>query len=150
MYVRRRQALVASEGFVMPGADIVQVTADRMATLLSGGYGERARRIPQRIRDEVISRDAGRCVRCGEPGIEIDHIDGPTAVLGNLQLLCVACHRVKTDAAIVPAILTDDQVALVDLVAKRVISSMPLLPCDDSDWAKTWRSWVRDGGTINS
>ena len=47
VYVRRRQALVASEGFVMPGADIVQVTADRMATLLSGGYGERARRIPR-------------------------------------------------------------------------------------------------------
>ena len=144
VYVQRRAALVSVEGFQMPDADIVRVAADRIATLLSGGYGERARRIPQRVRDAVTARDGGRCVQCGEPGVEIDHKDGPDYALENLQLLCRACHRVKTDAAMVPAILSEDKVALLNVLARRVISPRPLAPCDDSDWTKTWRSWVRD------
>lgn len=49
------------------------------------------------IRKRVIRRDAGRCVACGAPGTDVDHIiPGADHNLGNLQLLCRDCHQTKT------------------------------------------------------
>ncbi len=59
----------------------------------------------QRIRKQVIVRDDGKCkacgVVCGGPRqAQVDHIQphnlGGTDALDNLQLLCLACHGVKT------------------------------------------------------
>lgn len=58
------------------------------------------------VRQAVLSRDGGRCVRCGSDELlQIDH-RRPTYMGGldeidNLQTLCRSCHRKKTseDAA---------------------------------------------------
>jgi 5-methylcytosine-specific restriction protein A len=46
-------------------------------------------------------RDRMRCRKCGQPGIQVDHIievaDGGTWDLDNLQTLCELHHRLKTE-----------------------------------------------------
>lgn len=51
------------------------------------------------LRRRVITRDRGRCVQCGAPGTDVDHIThGDDHRLANLQLLCHPCHNTKTQA----------------------------------------------------
>ncbi|MGZ0151886.1 HNH endonuclease [Kribbella sp. WER1] len=58
----------------------------------------------QRIRAQVIRRDHGLCVVCGEPGEEVDHIVPKhpphygTDDMANLRLLCRECHAPKSKA----------------------------------------------------
>lgn len=57
---------------------------------------------------QVVATYGPDCARCGQPGTEIDHIielqDWPDDYtrdaedIGNLQLLCHACHVIKTNA----------------------------------------------------
>lgn len=69
------------------------------------------RRLPdaewQRLRRQVVRRDAGICQACQSDGraafgVEVDHIcplwEGGSDRLSNLQLLCRRCHREKTIA----------------------------------------------------
>jgi 5-methylcytosine-specific restriction endonuclease McrA len=52
----------------------------------------------RRQRKLALRRDRYRCVRCGLAGkLEVDHVDGNARNddLGNLQTLCVNCHRDK-------------------------------------------------------
>lgn len=59
--------------------------------------------IPQEVRRAVYLRDGGRCVNCGSTfDLQYDHIL-PVALGGattaeNLQLLCSACNREKSDS----------------------------------------------------
>ena len=142
---RQRQSdLERMTGFEEPTSDILEAASTRMMMLLSGGYGERVRRIPKTLREQVVAREDGRCIRCGEPGTEIDHVAGPSPELDNLQLLCDACHKDKTRAGIVRGRLSDDQIVLVKLVAARVLSDRPLLACDGLDWKTVWRAWLAE------
>lgn len=51
----------------------------------------------QRIRRLVIARDGGRCVFCGAPGTDVDHIYSSTDHRPeNLRLLCRHCHMRRT------------------------------------------------------
>ena len=58
---------------------------------------------PRKVRAAVIARANGKCEKCAaavKPGaFEIDHIleaeYGGDATLGNAQLLCLPCHKVK-------------------------------------------------------
>jgi len=56
----------------------------------------------RRLRQIVINRDLGLCVKCNEPGEDVDHIepaqDKPELfwAMDNLQLLCKRCHTRKT------------------------------------------------------
>jgi 5-methylcytosine-specific restriction endonuclease McrA len=49
----------------------------------------------------VKARDSGRCVLCGDFGFEVDHIvprsRGGGHGLPNLRLLCISCHKQKSD-----------------------------------------------------
>ena len=68
---------------------------------LAGG-GERDRQIPQDVKDRVWRRDQGRCVQCGSRDrLEFDHIipfaKGGANTYRNVQLLCEACNREKSD-----------------------------------------------------
>lgn len=99
----------------------------------SMSYPAAARQLRPTVRQEVTDRDGGRCVRCGEPGTEIDHIDGSSPELANLQLLCTTCHRAKTEAGMVPA--SAEHVAFVtELMYGRVAPDVPVLLCDDDAW----------------
>lgn len=65
-------------------------------------YASRAWRI---VREFVVKRDFGLCVRCGEPGEIVHHkkyltpknIDNPNISLNvdNLELLCRKCHAAE-------------------------------------------------------
>ncbi len=114
--------------------DVNYAVSIRLAHLQSGGYDERSRRLPANVRVEVMTRDKGLCVKCGAPGVEIDHIEGPSGVLDNLQLLCTNCHRGKTGKQLVPA-SEEERTAVAELYARRVIPPTPLLLADDEhEW----------------
>ena len=53
------------------------------------------------LRSQVLKRDQDKCVKCGKPAEEVDHIKeiwegGPEFDLANLQSLCHDCHVAKT------------------------------------------------------
>lgn len=51
----------------------------------------------QQLRREVLYRDGGQCVFCGNKATDVDHIDphGPHDV-DNLRALCHHCHMSRT------------------------------------------------------
>ena len=54
-----------------------------------------------KTRRQALDRDGSRCVKCGAPAVEVDHIieiaiGGPEFDLHNLQSLCDSCHKEKT------------------------------------------------------
>lgn len=103
----------------------------RAAFMLSGGYPSSERRITNTTRAAVKERDGGRCVQCGAPGTEIDHVAGSSSDLSNLQLLCTGCHRDKTAASLVPA-TAESQAILKAFERERVLPTVPVLFCDDN------------------
>lgn len=56
-------------------------------------YGRNAWR---RLRSTALARDGGRCVECGAPASEVDHIVpvslGGADDIANVRSLCHACH----------------------------------------------------------
>ncbi|GAB1641410.1 HNH endonuclease [Krasilnikovia sp. MM14-A1259] len=104
----------------------------QIAHLLAGGYAKNARRLPAGVRAQVIRRAEGCCQSCGDAGTEIDHIDGDSPRLANLQLLCPRCHQGNTASRRIPA--TADQADVIDnLEVERVQPAEPTLLCDDED-----------------
>jgi hypothetical protein len=61
-----------------------------------GGYTLPGKVPSRKLRAEVVARDEGRCRTCGAVGTEVDHVDGRSSTLENLQLLCHTCHEEKT------------------------------------------------------
>ena len=78
--------------------DVAEAIRIRLAHVMAGGYPKQARRIPPKIRAAVTARDNGQCRACGGSGTEIDHINGSSQALENLQLLCDPCHNKKNHA----------------------------------------------------
>ena len=59
--------------------------------------------IPSEVRREVWRRDGGCCVKCGSrKNLEYDHIvpisKGGSNTARNIELLCEACNRAKSDS----------------------------------------------------
>ncbi|HYX72751.1 MAG TPA: HNH endonuclease, partial [Nitrososphaera sp.] len=81
-----------------------EVIQKRLAFAYSekGYYDEKARHLSPSIRRKVIERDKGLCKECQAIGGEIDHIDGDSDDMSNLQLLCRDCHNQKTKARMIP------------------------------------------------
>jgi hypothetical protein len=108
-------------------------------------YDEHARHLTPAQKAAIRKRDNGLCVQCGRPGAEIDHIDGSSDDLANLQLLCLDCHDAKTRQAM--TMITDpaERAAIVALhaeLADRIDSPKPRRACDNEQaWAKAWRTW---------
>ena len=109
----------------------------RLAHILGGGYAKDQRRLSPEVRAAVIDRDGGRCRLCGAEGTEIDHIESSSPDLANLQLLCRACHRSKTEQMLEPA-PPEARLARAGLWS-RVEASQPLRLCDDQKaWPEVW------------
>jgi 5-methylcytosine-specific restriction endonuclease McrA len=58
--------------------------------------------IPSTVRREVWRRDEGKCRKCGSrKNLEYDHIipvaEGGSNTARNIELLCEACNRAKSD-----------------------------------------------------
>lgn len=120
----------------------------RLAHIAAGGYDKKSRRIPLETRSEIFVRAGGFCVKCGQPGDEIDHIDGPSPAPHNLQLLCHSCHNVKTNeriVAVTPDSLNFDELkSFYENFWTSVRSDTPLRPChDEVGWASAWRGYLK-------
>ena len=72
---------------------------------VSNGQGY-YRYVPKATRLEVFARDEQTCQSCGAPATDIDHIEGGSAELENLQALCAKCNRQKMLSNLVP--ITDE------------------------------------------
>lgn len=118
--------------------DVREAVQTRVAFLLAGGYGKTSRRLNKSIRAAVRARDRGLCRHCEKPGEEIDHVNGDSPELDNLQLLCKACHHAKTTERM--RLATDEQKRAVDaLYATRVLQEAPVFMADDEvEWQRTW------------
>lgn len=137
-----RQKAAEWRGQQMP-EDIRYALRIKIAHALNGGYDEDARRLPADTRQAVHNRDRSRCVLCGAPGTEIDHIDGPDSSLTNLRLLCTPCHRTVTEAHLRP-VTESRHLELRDAIITRINSPEPIRPCDEPNW--NWRAWCRTHG----
>ncbi len=109
-----------------------------------GGYPAAQRELKPEIRATVIERDGGKCVFCGNPGTEIDHILTGSPELDNLQLLCHDCHMRKSQENLRP-IEAGSQAELVwQEIMARIHAPEPLRVCDDEiGWATTWRELAK-------
>lgn len=129
--------------------DVLEAIRIRLAHIMAGGYHKQERHIPPDVRQVVIARDKGRCCICGQPGTEIDHIDGSSSKLENLQLLCNRCHNKKTHANIVEVHAGDKGYETIkakyDLFWERVETRHPMRICDDEeDWKGLYRTYMAE------
>ncbi len=96
----RYAAVIDNYGSSLTRQQVEDVIAGRKKFQPSGSRlheaaGQYSRCIPARLRAEVLSRDGGRCLKCGSTvDLHIDHILpvslGGLTILGNLQTLCSA------------------------------------------------------------
>lgn len=122
-------------------ADIKNALEIKLAVILGGGYPRKAREIADSTREEVIAREKGLCRICGKPGSDVDHIEGSSSSLDNLQYLCRDCHNKKTRSRFtkITAATHPKEWAKREMLLGRVKSPHPLRICDQSDWDKLWR-----------
>lgn len=118
----------------------------RMAFLNSSylGEGGYTRNLSPEIRALIWERDNGKCVKCGKPGAQVDHIHGDSDEPENLQLLCLDCHHGKTNAAM-RAVSPQESLILGLMwaeIAERIDAAIPIRPCDNEQtWGKFWNRY---------
>ena len=123
--------------------DVQDASRIRLAFLAIGGYGALGRYLSTQTRGAVRERANGLCQKCGQPGVDVDHIAGSSPELDNLQLLCKACHKEKTAENLVPAPL-EIRERIAQLMFDRLAPGRPrLLADDDTTWADIWRGLKR-------
>lgn len=135
----------AEHGNKLPD-DVAYALRIKRAFAISGGYPAKDRRLTPERRAKVIARDGWRCVLCGEPGDDVDHMTGDSDELSNLRLLCKPCHREVTEFHLVPIDDADKLLRAFDLEG-RTRAAEPTRACDRPDWAQTWRMWMREHAT---
>ena len=137
-YVRYVRACYRDGRYKRP--DVQEAIQIRLAMILGGGYPEKERRIPMKIRKAVFERDGGRCMKCGANANNVDHIHGSSNSLEHLQLLCVVCHNQKTISSfstITPESHPNEW-AKFEALELRVDSPKPLKICDSEEWKFLW------------
>jgi hypothetical protein len=141
-FVRYVRATLADGRAIQP--DVQEAIGTKLIFALSGGYPARERYIPPTVRAQVWERDGRRCILCGEPASEIDHIQGNAHTLDNLRCVCHRCNLQRMEAGVTK--LTDsDEIAgyqkLYDELVTRCQASQPTRLCDnEAQWNNEWRS----------
>lgn len=111
----------------------------RLVKTVKGGYPRKERHLDPVQRYQIFERDRGLCVKCQQPGKEIDHIRGSSPDPSNLQLLCRACHEDKTYRDLAK-IETQEEMAEAKWLESRATAASPILLCDDPViWDTVWR-----------
>jgi hypothetical protein len=101
----------------------------RLAHILAGGYHEAERRVPAAMRERVFERDDHKCVICGDPATEIDHIAGDANAMDNLRSTCGTCNFKMAEEQFVP--VTGAAAARGTEILKRMLAPEPTHPRDD-------------------
>ena len=130
-------------------SDVQFAIQTRLAHIMAGGYDKRARRLSTEIREAVLKRSKGKCEICGKDGCDVDHIQGNSSELPNLQFLCKDCHNQKTQSNIVPV---EEGTAEFEYVKLRmtqfwdfVNAENPLRLChDEIHWNSVWRQYQNE------
>jgi Holliday junction DNA helicase RuvB len=106
--VLRRLRHVRDFAHVKSSSEVItaDITAEALKMLFPSNETREANEsraaIPSEVRREVWRRDGGRCVKCGSrENLEYDHIipgsKGGSNTARNIELLCEACNRAKSD-----------------------------------------------------
>lgn len=118
-YVRYHRSVLQRYGGNVP-EDVAGAVRDKRSFALGkDGYDDVARQLSPTRRLEVVQRAKGRCVLCGSPGAEIDHIEGPSPELTNLRYLCKPCHRAITRLHMKPIIGVKQVMLSLEAVSQR-------------------------------
>jgi endogenous inhibitor of DNA gyrase (YacG/DUF329 family) len=129
--------------------DIAEALRTRIAFMLSGGYPERARRVPPATRQQVIARSGGKCENCGQPFLSgpdagdrrltIQHVRGSSNDLANLRAFCSRCNTLDMQSRQRP--VTDPaKLKQARAFERRYRSKRPTRACDDErHWRSVWR-----------
>lgn len=119
--------------------DIREALQMKLAHILGGGYKASERRISLSVRRAVYKRDKRTCQKCGKPGRDIDHINGSSNEIENLQVLCRDCHNEKTKSnfkELTPEVDGyNEKKATISSLRSRTESETPQRICDDE---KNW------------
>ena len=127
---------VVADGRIERDPTIEEALQMRIAQILGGGYHEVLRRVPPALRAQIFERDGGRCVLCGAPATQIDHIAGDANTPENLRAACGACNLGMAQAHLVPA--PPKKAAVADHLLERIFGPAPLFPRDDETaWPAT-------------
>ena len=129
--------------------DIQEAIGTKLLMLYQGGYPSE-RKMPLKLREEIMVRDGYTCRICGAPATDIDHIYGSSNDPGNLQALCKDCNGRKmeknaktvspdTDFERWNAIKSQE-----NRLARRTSSPVPLQLSDSEEWGKAWRKLTND------
>jgi 5-methylcytosine-specific restriction endonuclease McrA len=115
--------------------DVQMALQIRMAHILSGGYKASERAIPLLVRNAIYKRDNKTCRLCERLGTDIDHINGSSFEMNNLQVLCKDCHSKKTKSnfrELTPEVDNyDEKKAKIKSLHLRAESETPQKICDD-------------------
>jgi 5-methylcytosine-specific restriction endonuclease McrA len=114
-----------------------------------------AKPLPAATRAAVFAVKGNRCVSCGAPATDVDHVVSAAFgdnSLDNLQPFCHACHLEKTLDSPMPwdtrnAVATAIHDRLTATYEERVRANPPLRACDDElTWPSGWRAvkWTRE------
>jgi hypothetical protein len=126
--------------------EVIGAIRVRMAILIGGGYPTGDRHLSPEQRASIIHRDGGKCLECGAPAKEIDHIAGSSGDPSNLQLLCHECHMAKTKSSFVSA-SEGQRVWAKEIWDSRIYPETPLRLSDDTErWGKEWRALKKERG----
>jgi len=129
--------------------DIQLTIRTRLAHIMAGGYDKASRRVPDKTREALLTRSGGKCEVCGKEGHDIDHTEGNSSAIINLQYLCKDCHNAKTQLRIVPIKPGTELYKYVKNRTERfwisVRSKQPMRICHDQDaWAGLWRQLLNE------
>lgn len=129
--------------------DVQLAVQTRLAHIMVGGYDKKSRNVSRETQIKVLQKSKGKCEVCGKEGHDIDHIDGPSGDLSNLQFLCKDCHNQKTQLSIVAVEPGTEQYEYIKARTERfwryVEAEKPERVCHDQDnWNSVWRQYQKE------